>query len=308
MTINQGTFIDQTKKQGDIYIYHYARAGSESGSLVRKLDRSGLPGDKYFHPLGIEYHKPSGKLFVVNHGYPVGIEIFKTSLANEKLLYETTLTHPGLYSPNSISAISEHELFVTNDHYFPARQNKIAAVAETYLGLPGGSICYVNLKTNEVKPLARIPFANGVAQLNATHLAVASTTAVEVRIFEWDSVNKTLALRQKIKTPFLPDNLSVDAAGNLLVAGHPFPPQLEVLAKTNHQYALDGADSEKKPASERPRAPSAAMAWDGNPEGKLQTLYVGGDIDGACTAVRDVKRKTGILAGLYGKGILLWKE
>lgn len=289
-------------------MYLYSHSDVADRANLRPLGRHGFPR-RDFHPLGIEYHSPSDTVYVVNHeAYGSLIEIFKLTPTREHLIYQETFAHPQLHSPNSIAVISEHELFVTNDHYFLARNFKPLAVAETYLGIPGGSVVYVNLKTKEVKTLAHVPFANGVKLLNSTHLAVASTTTPNIRIYKVNPETKELNLAQWFRTPFLVDNLSIDSKGNVIAAGHPFPPALEEVAKNNHKFDLDGKDDSLRPESERPRALSWVSEWDGNENGTLKDIYVGHEYGCSTTAVRDNKRKLGIITGLYEKGILVWKD
>jgi hypothetical protein len=70
---------------------------------------------------------------------------------------------------------------------------------------------------------------------------------------------------------------------------------------------LDGT-GEGKPESERPKAGSWVVEWDGNDEGTLNTLYVGMDYGTSTTAVRDVEKGVGLVVGLYEKGIMVWRE
>ncbi|KAF2097232.1 putative paraoxonase [Rhizodiscina lignyota] len=303
-----GTFIS-SHKEGEIWSYLYSQIDVEDEALLHPLGRHGFPADREFHPLGLEYEPASDTVFAVNHASSgSGIEIFKLSPTREHLLWERTFIHPKVHTPNSIAAINEHELFVTNDHYFLARNFKPFSKIETYLGLPLGEVLYVNLKTNEVRTLARLGFANGVKMLNKTTLAAASTSGPDVYIYSIDPETKSLTQKLKIRVPFAPDNISVDSNGKLLIAGHPYPPTMEVVSSTNHEYDLDNANDGRKPASERPRAAGWIKEWDGNPEGKTRDLYIGAEYGTTCTAVRDVKRKMGIITGLYEKGILVWKE
>lgn len=289
-------------------MYLYSHGDVADKANLRPLGRHGFPR-RDFHPLGIEYHSPSDTVYAVNHAaYGPSIEIFKLTPTREHLIWERTFEHPSLHAPNAIAAINEHELFVTNDHYFLARTFKPLSLIETYLGIPLGSVVYVNLKTNEVKTLARVPFANGVELLNSTHLAVASSTTPGVRVYKIDAESKALQLVQFFKTPFAADNLSVDSKGKLLVAGHPFAPALAAVAEQNHKFNLDGKDDSLRPESERPRSPSWVAEWDGNGNGTLKNIYVGQEYGCGCTALRDNKRKLGIITGLYEKGILVWKD
>lgn len=157
--------------------------------------------------------------------------------------------------------------------------------------------------------LTNVPFPNGLARLNDTHIAVSSTSLPAVLIFEISPDFKTLTLHQKLRPWFLADNLRVDSNGKLLVAGHAYAPALTTVAKTNMLYDIDGTGAAGLlPGSQRGRAPSWVVEWDGNAEGTLRNLYIGHEFGTATTAVRDVGRKIGFIGGLFEKGIYVWRE
>lgn len=289
---------------GRLYHYDYT-AGADQGVFPIALDGYDR---SVIHPLGLDLHKPTNTLFVVNHGAEGStIEVFQYHPEQHRAVHKRSVAHPLIDAPNNLIALSESELYVTNDHHFKAAYNYPLALAETMLGLPGGSVTYVNLQTDEFRIVTRLSFANGIVLLNATTLAVASTTFPGVNIYGVNTTSKALTLQQTIRADFFTDNLSVDGNGRLLIAGHPFPPTLAKVGEENHKYDLDGR-GEGLDAKDRPRAPSAVAEWDGNAEGVLRTLYVGSEYGTATTAIRDSKEKIGIVVGLYEKGILVWRE
>lgn len=148
--------------------------------------------------------------------------------------HRRTVSHPTLlHTPNSVHALSGTSFLATNDHFVRARDHPLAQQLETYAALPGGSVVHVtvpesldNDESITVKTLiSHLPFANGIALLNASTLAVASTTARSVRLFHLNATADeiSLSLAQEIRAPALLDNLSVDSSGRLLAAGHPRP-------------------------------------------------------------------------------------
>jgi arylesterase/paraoxonase len=300
-------------KAGAIHYYEYSKHSFDSPGEVQKLQISGWTekARKQFHPLGIGHKRNSRNLFVVNHD-PDGpfIEQFKLSQDGKSATHIRTIKHALINAPNSVAPLSDTEILVTNDHYFTPEKSFILNKMETFLGPSLASVVHVNLKTNEAEILARLPFANGVIPLNGTHLAVASTTTPGVFIYAMDINSKALTLQKKIRAPFFTDNLKVDATGTLLIAGHPHPRPVDVMAVNNRKYNLDNdaLATELLPEKDRPRSGSWVAEWDGNEEGKLRDLYIGNEFDTACAANRDVKRGVGIISGLYAKGIVLWKE
>ena len=299
---NKGLFIDPGITTGSLYYYDYT---SPSG-LPHPMPPQKFPHDlgADFHPLGMEFDSKTSRLYVVNHaaaGSRIDVLTLSATSSTPSLTYLSTIKHPLLRTPNSITQLSDHELYITNDHYFKIRDNKLLALAETYLAIPGGSVAYVNTETNEVRKVASLPFANGITVLNDTTLAVASTTRPGLYIYSIDPISRALTKKQTIKLTFSVDNLSIDKNGKVLMAGHPHFPSLAAVAKTNHRY--DFAVQEIDDV--RPRAPSWVADWDGN---EVKDLHVGSEYGTACTAVRDTKAGVVIVTGLYERGILVARE
>lgn len=153
-----------------------------------------------------------------------------------------------------------------------------------------------------------IPFANGITKLNTTHVVVASTTTPSFSVYAINSTTHDLILTKKVSVPFWIDNLKTDSAGVLLMAGHAWVPALTKVSKMNHLYDFDGK-GEGLPVEKRPRAMSWVAEWDGNGEGKIRDLYVGGlgEFGASTSVVRDLGRGVGFVAGLYEKGLLMFK-
>jgi arylesterase/paraoxonase len=321
----QGIFKDPSWS-GALYYYKYPKYPdvSEEGA-IHPLEMTGLPVEAWmkFHPLGIGYWAPSRTLFVVNHGPPgPTIEVFKVNKQVTAVTHVKTMTHDLLHAPNSVVPISEDEILVTNDHRWTPEDSKIRNVLETYLAYPGGSVVHVNLRTNQTQKLVNLPFANGIAVLNKTMLAVASTNTPSVHIYNIVSTpNSTISLKQKqkISIPFFVDNLKTDSSGHLLMAGHPHSPSLSKVARTNHEYAFGettgmgggwvdgGLPDNGKPVEERFRAPSWVAEWDGNSKGKLKDIYIGKEYGTSTTFVKDAGRGIGIVVGLYERGVFVGK-
>lgn len=309
----QGTFVNHSSPQGTgLYLYKYA---DSIESRPRKLDIIGAPEDyeSDFHPLGIEYHAPSSTIAVVNHASTGSVvDLFELDLHGSSMRLQSSISGPDISTPNSIAALSENELFITNDHFFRTRYNPILAKLETYLAIPGGNVMYTKLHGDWSPPkthvLASVPFANGVTLLNSSTLAVSSSSTAAVRLYniiycsngieppglEWVA---TIAL------PFIPDNLSVDGHGKLLIAGHPHAPTLEQVAKTNRFCESSEAD-------ELARCQRLRLSWlaEWSADEGLHTLYAGQEFGTSTTAVRDITRGLGFAVGLYERGILTWKS
>lgn len=259
-----------------------------------------------FHPLGIEFWAPTNTLYVINHGMNIStIEKFSVDFSKSTATHVRSFAHALVNYPNSLALVGEDEFFVTNDHFIGARSSKTFAQVETYLAPPLASIVYVNMETRQVAVSGRVAWANGVTMINSFTLAVASTSTPGVYLYSYDPDTKILINLTLIPLPFFPDNLSTDSDGTLLIAGHPHPPSLAVVAETNHQFQLDGAKDDAK----RPRSPSWTAEWDIESR-EVRDIYVndGSEFGSSSTIVRDKSRGVGIITGLYEKGILVWKK
>jgi hypothetical protein len=294
-----------------LYYYDHSKSPNGRPEKLKLLDFR--PGSSDFHPLGLDYHEPSKRLFVLNHAVSGHkIEVFQLHARDRAAAHIATLDDALLVTPNNIVAASQNELFVTNDHYFPISTSRFLNTLETFTAAPLGNVIYVKLTASgtaieKTKILARLPFANGVALLNASTLAVSALTKPAVELFDISrssSGDVTLVSKRSIKVPFLADNLSVDSNGKLLIAGHPYPESLEKIAK--NQRLCHGAD-----AAEDPKCHFDRMSWvaEWSESDGLKTLYAGQGFFGtSTTAVRDVETGVGYVVGLYEKGVLRWKE
>lgn len=323
LTTSKGTFkTTADAEQGTIYLYGYTK---DKASSLRPLTLQDFPNGQTFHPLGIEWDPHSKTLYVVNHGLvPPVLEIFTVDIASATATHVRTFAHKLLPAPNSVHSMGEGKLYVTNDHYFTASMSKVLAQMETFGGYPGGTVVYVDLgesgsedevigeKKEMVKgdgveakviQVARVPFANGVTQLNSTTLAVASSSKAGI-FFYTILPDHTLQQENFVRTPASVDNLSVDSQGKLLMAGHPFAPTLMKVAKGRAKCVM-GSEVEEERAACQCNADSWVAEW--SEEGGLKELVKGDQLCSSSTVVRDVGRGVGIVSGLYDHGITVFK-
>ncbi|KAL4922627.1 hypothetical protein BDW62DRAFT_215680 [Aspergillus aurantiobrunneus] len=305
-----GTFYPQHEliPNGNLWIYRYDLPEESDKALV-PIELVDYPGPFSFHPLGVEYHRDTATLFVCNHHIEGSrVDVFSLDLDGKTPVarHIRTILHPLLRTPNSLIALSATELYVTNDHYVRRREYPGLALAESYAGIPGGTVAYVNLAAEpvEVRTVARGAFANGVTLLNDSTVAVAVTASAEVRLYRKLDDN-SLELIDAIKTPFLPDNISTDTDGALLIAGHPHPPSLD---KTVHdRRECIGADGVVAQDCWKSTSPSWVARW--TQSKGLEDLYVSSkEFGSSATAAKDAGRNVGIITGLYENGILVWSE
>ncbi|KAK2071184.1 hypothetical protein P8C59_005627 [Phyllachora maydis] len=298
-----------------LYLYRYADASSP----LRPVALAGFDGE--LRTLGLELDEASSTLYVVNHARAGSrLDLFHLDLAAATATWSRSIAHPLLHAPNSVALLGPGSLLVSNDHRFTARSSpRLLWMLETYLGLATGTVVHVRERPDHDGPgpglvvdaavVARQPYPNGVAVLNATTVAVAATNKAAVYLYTLTPAggghrrHPVLSYRLAVPVPFLPDNLSVDGeTGALLIAGHPHVASLTRWAATRHLCHRPEAAATDMCASQR--TGSWVAEW--SEAGGLRHIYAGTDFATACTAVRH--RRVGLAVGLYERGLMVWQE
>ena len=96
----------------------------------------------------------------------------------------------------------------------------------------------------------------------------------------------------------------MDSNGKLLISGHPHPFSMVAYAKSR-DACRSGIGAEKEKACAL-KAATGVAEWTES-EG-LKVLWMSEEFATGSTAVRDVGKGVGIISGLYGEGLLVWKE
>lgn len=271
--------------------------------------------------VGLEFHEPSATLFVTNLGREgPRIEQFHLDLETLIATHRRTLSHPLLRAPNSIAALSGSEFFFTNQHHFTARESgRLLWALETYVALPIASVVHARVLedgTLDAAVVARQAYPNGIALLNGSTLAVAATNKRLVNLYtilpgKPTQAHRRLQFEMSIWLPFLPDNLAVSKGdGALLIAGHPHLPSLNKFARSrrvcHRPEAVAAGGEEAQKMCDKTTAASWVSEW--TPEGGLKHIYAGWEYPTSSSAVRDREKRVGIVSGLYGKGLLVWRD
>lgn len=300
-----GTFAKNTASvpAGNLYLYRYRDSSNLSISLIQLREYSSA---SQFHPLGLGYDEASSTLLVSNHHFDgPRIEMFRLEISSYPPVAQhiRTIVQPLIRSPNSIVALNEHEFYFTNDHHFLMKTNAYLSMLETYAALPLGGIVHVMVNNDSsvtARVVANLAYPNGLTLLNASTLAVALTDSCKVKLFDINN-DRSLVSIADIKVPFMPDNLSSEPNGVLLISGHPHPPSLERLVKHRSQCLK----THQAPNCDKSKAPSAVSEW--TERDGLRSLYLSAaEYSSSSTAVRDPELRTGIITGLYEEGILVW--
>jgi arylesterase/paraoxonase len=184
---------------------------------------AGVPKD--FHPHGISlYRAPNGDeiLMAINHhsSGTHAVEIFGLSYENgaAKLVPHASIAGGLLVSPNDLFAVGPDRFYVTNDH---ATKTALGRFAEDYLIWPQADLLYFDGTSFRIS-VQRMAFPNGIyVAPDGTHLYV--TLAGERRIIAFSREPFFGSLKEigSLSIPAQLDNISADAQGRLIVAGHP---------------------------------------------------------------------------------------
>lgn len=297
------------KESPHIWIYDYSTPSIPDSQALKPLALTNYANASDFQPLGIEFDAATSTLYVINHSRNSGniIEVFQVSVQDAVATHVQTVKHELLHTPNSMHSLGDGKLLVTTDHYIGALSSPLLSAIETYTGVPGGSVVYTDIRnTSQTKTLARLPFANGIAMLNATTVAVASSSKPGLYLYTLDAETQSLQFNKVLRSPSGVDNVAVDSNGKVTMAGHPFPPELVKVSKARANCDMSGSEEAEKACA--CTAPSWAAEW--SEEGGFKTLYKnsGEEFCSSSTFARDATRGVGFVSGLYDRGLLVVKE
>ena len=194
---------------------------SDPGAPPVKL--GGVPQD--FHPHGISlYRAPNGDetLMAVNHRKDgsQAVEILGLDYDNgaARLVAHSSIGGGLLVSPNDLAAVGPDRFYVSNDH---VTKTPLGRFAEDYLVWPHANVLYFN-GTNFRIPVQRMAFPNGLyVSPDGTHLYITVTGERRLIALSREPFFGNLTEIGSLSLPMRPDNISADAQGRLIIAGHP---------------------------------------------------------------------------------------
>lgn len=215
---------------------HDRRGEAERGAILRfdtdnPLD-SGSWRDRtggqpvVFQPMGIDLYSerlPDGRflqrLFVVNVAGPE-VLLYDIDAAGDLVMREV-FSDPRLKSPNDVVATGPRSFYVSNDT--AAGRKTLRGKIDFLLGLQTGQVLHFD--GNSWSDVASgLAFPNGLAlSENGDTLYVAEMRARRLRTFNRNVNTDSLQASEMIKLDSFPDNLSLDAKGDLLIGAVPQP-------------------------------------------------------------------------------------
>ncbi|MCP3102575.1 SMP-30/gluconolactonase/LRE family protein [Myxococcus sp. K15C18031901] len=182
-----------------------------------------LTGDfsKDFHPHGISlYVAPDGTqtLYVVNHASTGNaIERFEVG-ADGRLVHRQTLRDTRLVSPNDLVALDAERFYVTNDHGNPPG---VKQVLEDYLQLGQGTVLYYDGQGFQTV-LQGTKLANGINRsADGRTVYLTESLAGTLSLYDRDLATGALTHVHTLPLGTGPDNIELDAQGDLWIAAHP---------------------------------------------------------------------------------------
>jgi arylesterase/paraoxonase len=198
--------------------------------LLKLSDPSAPPvkldsGSKDFHPHGISlYRAPNGDetLMAINHRKDgtQTVEILGLTYDNgvARLMAHSSIEGGLLISPNDVFAVGPDRFYVSNDH---ATKTPLGRFAEDYLLWPHADLLYFNGSNFRI-PVQGMAFPNGVyVTPDGTHLYISVTSERRIIAMSREPFFGNLTEIGSLSLPMRPDNISADAQGRLIVAGHP---------------------------------------------------------------------------------------
>jgi arylesterase / paraoxonase len=149
------------------------------------------------------------------------IEIFEQSTTGAFVPLET-IRDRALWAPNGIVAVGARQFYVTNDSGFKDRDaDDPSRRVERRLRNNRSNILYYD-GTSLRLVADDLDMANGIAvSPDGKTLYVAEATGRRLTLFDRDLTTGALQRRESVALETAPDNLTVDAAGNVWIAAHP---------------------------------------------------------------------------------------
>lgn len=190
-----------------------------------------------FNPHGFSLYqgKEHKSLFVINHlkSGKQQVEIFDIKDVDQ-LVHRTSVSYPGLLTPNDLVAVGPSQFYVSNDH--GSQRGSLMRTAEDYLGFPLANVSYFDGKNGHIVADG-LRYANGITvSSDSKTLYVVEVTGRKINVYDRDINSGALTKRDEIALNSGADNLEWDDAGNLWLAGH--PRLLEFVAHANDASKL----------------------------------------------------------------------
>ena len=216
---------DKATEEDGIYLVDLANP-----SRARKISPATMSNG--FFPHGIDYWESDDgerRLFVVNHP-PSGAEIVEIFEVEEdhSLTHIDSVSFDEMYSPNDVVGVGPRQFYATNDRRY---DSGFMAPIELYFALPLTDVVFFDGAKGSIVAKG-LRYANGVnVSPDGARLYVAEVLKRRLSVFDRDPATNALRKTGHIKLNTSPDNIDVDAQGDLWIGGHPQALKFEPHAK-----------------------------------------------------------------------------
>lgn len=205
---------ESQEPQAEIWTIDVNQNAIDAGVVTKIWPRKGEPAGMVFHPHGIWIEEIDGQkmLWVISHDDEKHQHfVVQYAMEPAHLQYVRTYASPLLNSPNSVCALPDGSLLVTND------SRKRHTLLEKALALKVMNVVHIQPNGEAQIVADRISYTNGINRKGNT-VYVTGTTHNRLFAYDWDG--KMLQNRRKIAKIPGPDNLRWHGEDELLVACH----------------------------------------------------------------------------------------
>lgn len=221
---NRRNFIEK----GAIYLFKINDSTENYINLTENFKRPD------FRPHGISFLEVNDStkfLYVISHADNQNV-VEKFRILGESLIHEKSITSPLFVSPNDLHAVSENEIYITNDHTDP--KGFLRSVKD-FLKIPTGNVVLLDAKNAKIAA-EDIAYANGINSWNDKKtFFVASSNTNTLHVFNRLADN-SLEKELDFDTGVGVDNIEVDYENNLYIGCH--PQLLKFLQHSKNKEAL----------------------------------------------------------------------
>lgn len=201
----------QTAIPNGLFLYNLTPVGS-----APRLITPDFKGDP--HGLSVWSEGNTKKVFVVVHHRDRDDEVRVYEIMGEHAELQKTIKFPGIRTLNGIYALDAEKFFVSQDLKYTSA---LGSAYEKYLRRPLGKLFYYDGKESRIA-YDGILYANGMDMSHDKKtLFVASMLGRSLLVFDHDSVNHDLRLRDTIELGVGPDNVHVTSDDKLIMGVHP---------------------------------------------------------------------------------------
>ncbi len=256
--------------------------GDPDGTL--RLVSADAPAN--FRPHGISLYRDAdhARLFVISHPDDDHHVLIFDIGEDGSLAHVRTVSDPAMYWPNDLAAVGPEQFYVSNSTYFG---DNPLGVLEALLGLPITNLVFFDGAVAR-EAANGLVYGNGVqVSADGTRLYVANFIGQKLYVYDRDPESNALTRIDTWRAPFGLDNIEIDEAGDVWVAGN-----TETFAFLDHQE-----DPAMRAPSKAVRFDAATGAWGG-------VFYSGGEEIDSASVIAPVGDQM-ILGAVFDSHVLI---